>query len=72
MMTRPDDEPVAREHLEPEERDPEATTEDVAEQSRAANPSENGDVPVHLGDDASEWDAVEQSRLVELEDEDYR
>jgi hypothetical protein len=71
-MTVPDDDRVPEEHLEPGERDPEAAPEDVAEQARLARPAENGDVEIHLGDDASEWDAVEQSRIVELEDEDYR
>ena len=71
-MTRPDDDQVPREHLEPNERDPEAAPEDVAEQSRAANPSENGEPEVHLVDDANEWDTLEQSRIVELEDEDRR
>jgi hypothetical protein len=71
-MTVPDDDREPRAHLEPGERDPEAAPEDVVEQSRPAHPAENGDVEVHLGDDASEWDAVEQSRVVELEDEDYR
>lgn len=71
-MTVPDDDQVTHEHLEPDERDPEATPADVAEQSRAANPSENGEAEVHVGDDASEWDAVEQSRIVQLEEEDYR
>ena len=54
------------------ERDPEAAPEDVAEQSRPAYPAENGDVEIRLGDYVSEWDAVEQARIVELEDEDYR
>ena len=71
-MTMPDDDPVARDHLEPDERDLEAAPGDVAEQARAADPTENGEPVVHLGDDVSEWDAVEQARIVELEDEDYR
>jgi hypothetical protein len=85
-MTVPDDDRVPREHLEPGERDPEAAPEDVAEQGPPPPPAakgdgakhhsdqatENGDEDIHLGDDASEWDAVEQSRVVDLEDEDYR
>jgi hypothetical protein len=65
----PDDRSAA-DHLEPGEREPEASPEDVVEQAAAADPSEE-EPAVHLGDDASEWDAIEQSRVVHLED-DYR
>lgn len=71
-MTVPDDDRTPHAQLEPAERDPEAAPEDVAEQARPADPAENGDVEVHPGDDVNEWDAVEQSRVVDLEDEDYR
>jgi hypothetical protein len=71
-MTTPDDELVVRNHLDPDERDLEAAPEDVAEQSRAADPTENGEPVIRLSDEVSEWDAIEQARIVELEDEDYR
>jgi hypothetical protein len=71
-MTTPDDELVVRDHLDPDERDLEAAPEDVAEQSRAADPTENGEPVIRLSGEVSEWDAIEQARIVELEDEDYR
>lgn len=71
-MTVPDDDRLPPAHLEPGERDLEAAPEDVAEQARLAHPAENGDVEIRLGDYVNEWDAVEQARIVELEDEDYR
>jgi hypothetical protein len=74
-MTTPDDDLVVRNHLDPDERDLEAAPEDVAEQSRTADPTDNGDQPVirlSHSHEVSEWDAIEQARVVELEDEDYR
>ncbi len=70
-MTVPDDDRVPGDHLEPEVRDPEAPPEDVAEQETPADPAEEADEPVQVGNEASEWDAIEQARIVEL-DEDYR
>jgi hypothetical protein len=69
-MSTPDDR-LAEDHLEPEEREPEASPEDAAEQARPADPADNGDQDVKVGDEASEWDVVEQSRVVKLDDE-YR
>ncbi len=69
-MSMPDD-LRPEEHLEPEERDPEAPPEDAAEQATPADPSEEREEPVRVGNEASEWDAIEQSRVVELDDE-YR
>jgi hypothetical protein len=71
-MTTPDDDLVASDHLDPDERDLEAAPEDVAEQARAAVPTENGEPAIRLSHEVSEWDAIEQARIVELEDEDYR
>jgi hypothetical protein len=65
------DDLTPEEHLEPEFRDPEAPPEDVAEQSTPADPTEEREEPVHVDHEASEWDAIEQARIVELDD-DYR
>jgi hypothetical protein len=70
-MTMPDDDRVPFEHLEPEERDLETPPEDAAEQATPADPGEREDEPVRILYEVSEWDAVEQSRVVDLED-DYR
>ncbi len=69
-MSTPDDR-LAVEHLEPDEREPEASPEDVAEQAALADPFQDEDEPVHVDAEASEWDVVEQARIVDLED-DYR
>ena len=68
-MTTPDD-VVPGDHLDPEERDPEAPPEDAAEQATPAEPGV-GDAEVHRGLEVSEYDAVEQARIVEVDD-DYR
>jgi hypothetical protein len=64
---RPHDDREPEGHLEPEERDPEASPEDVVEQVTSAEPTE--DEPVHLDTEVNEWDAVEQARVVELGDD---
>ncbi|HEY7223151.1 MAG TPA: hypothetical protein VH561_06000 [Micromonosporaceae bacterium] len=69
-MSVPDDR-TAEDHLVPEERDPEASPEDVAEQATPADPGEGAEPEIHVNVEASEWDAIEQARVVELED-DYR
>ena len=69
-MTMPDEDRVPGSHLEPDDRDLEAPPEDAAEQARPADPGL--EVPErHRGNDVNEWDAVEQARVVELDD-DYR
>lgn len=68
-MTAPDDEfTTLDEHLEPVVRDLEAPVDDAAEQSIPANPS---DVPVlpRTSFEADEYDAIEQSRVVDLDDD---
>jgi hypothetical protein len=59
------------EPLTKEERDPEASPEDLQEQIIVAVPGEEEDEPPHLTGEVNEWDAVEQARVVEF-DEDYR
>ena len=71
----PDEDRVPGTPLGPEDRDPEAPQEDAVEQARTVDPGED-DVVSHRGLDVTghevnEWDAVEQSRIVEV-DEDYR
>jgi hypothetical protein len=70
-MVEPDEEFIEPGvHLEPEERDLEAPPADLVEQATPANPTEEPE-EVHRGLEVAEWDAVEQSRVVELDDE-YR
>ncbi len=70
-MTMPDEDRVPYEHLKPEERDLEAPPEDAAEQALPVDPDVPDDEPVRILYEVSEWDAVEQSRVVDIEDE-YR
>jgi hypothetical protein len=70
-MAQPEEEFQAPDgHLDPEERDIEAPAADAAEQATPANPAD-APVEVHRGLEVGEWDAVEQARVVELDD-DYR
>lgn len=72
-MARPEEEFfVERDHLEPEERDIEAPAPDVVEQATPADPSDDLTQEVHRGLEVNEWDAVEQARVVEFDDDDYR
>jgi hypothetical protein len=54
--------------LNPDERDPEAPPEDALEQAIPANPADRAD-PVRRGPEVGEWDAIEQSRVVDLDEE---
>jgi hypothetical protein len=56
--------------LRPDERDPEAPDADLAEQATLADPAQRPSA-VNRGPEVDEWDAIEQSRVVELDD-DYR
>jgi hypothetical protein len=56
--------------LEPDIRDIEAPPADAQEQAIPINPAEGGQAP-HVPFEVDEWDALEQSRVVELDD-DYR
>jgi hypothetical protein len=69
-MTTPNEDLVLTDHLEPEDRDPEAPSEDALEQATPANPVD-APVEVHRGLEVNEYDAVEQAHVVDL-DEDYR
>ncbi|MFV2105767.1 hypothetical protein [Micromonospora sp. LOL_015] len=71
-MTYPDEDIAPGDHLAPEERDPETPADDAVEQSVVANPVEQ-QPEVHRGLEVDDWDAVEQSRIVDLDDDDgYR
>ena len=61
------EEPETGTGLEPQPRDIEAPEADAWEQATPARPAEQPAVP--STGDVSEWDAVEQSRIVELDDE---
>lgn len=69
-MTRPEEDLAPSDHLEPEERDLETPADDAVEQAIVANPADR-DADVRRGLEVGEWDAVEQARVVDV-DEDYR
>lgn len=69
-MSVPDEDLAPGHHLGPEERDPEAPEVDAFEQATPANPTDEP-VEVHRGLEVDEYDAVEQARIVDLDD-DYR
>ena len=69
-MAQPEEDVTLEDHLYPDERDPEASPPDVVEQATAADPAD-GTEEVHRGLEVSDWDAVEQARVVSF-DEDYR
>jgi hypothetical protein len=65
--TRPDEELAP---VEPAERDPEAPAPDAAEQAVAAYPGqEAGRTTPSRALEVGEWDAVEQSIVVDLDDD---
>ena len=69
-MTNPDDDREPEDHLEPDERELEASPEDVVEQVAPADPAEEEeDEPVRVRNEVNEWDAVEQARIVDLDDD---
>ena len=70
-MAQPEDEFDVQDHLDPQERDLEAPSEDAVEQATPANPVDGPPGEVHRGLEVGEWDAVEQARTVDLDDE-YR
>lgn len=70
-MTRPEDELVVGDHLDPDERDIEAPPADAAEQAAPVEPEDHNEpaAPPQRGLEVGEWDAFEQSIVVDLEDE---
>jgi hypothetical protein len=73
IMTRPDEDLAAgeREDLAVTDRDLEAPPEDAAEQAAPVRPAEGAERPdeVHRRLEVGEWDAVEQSIEIDLEDD---
>lgn len=69
-MANPDEDFALEDHLAPEERDPEAPQEDAVEQATALDPADR-EPEVRRGLEVDEWDALEQARVVNLDDE-YR
>ena len=70
-MTRPDEDLAPEDrpgHPDSESLELEAPAADVAEQSVLANPAEEPPEP-RRGLEAGEWDALEQSIVVDLDDE---
>jgi hypothetical protein len=59
-MTRPDEDRVPEDHLAPEERDPEASPEDAAEQARLREPGLDQQEPT-----------TDEERLVASNGDDY-
>jgi hypothetical protein len=59
------------EHLEPDERDIEAPSEDALEQATLADPAELPE-EIHRGLEVPEADALDQARVVEFGDDAYR
>lgn len=70
-MGQPDEDFAPSDHLTPDERDPEAPPADAVEQATVAGPVD-GDTEPHRGLEVADWDAVEQSRVVATDEDDYR
>ncbi|MFG2038663.1 hypothetical protein [Dactylosporangium sp. NPDC048998] len=69
-MTQPDEELLTLDdRLDPDVRDPEASPADAAEQALPANPLERPQTPHSRPWEANEYDAIEQDREVDLNDE---
>lgn len=72
-MTRPDEDVAPGDHLEPDERDIEAPTTDAAEQADPVQAEDGGGswrgVEPSRELEVGEWDAMEQSVIVDLDDE---
>jgi hypothetical protein len=69
-MAGRDEDFALEDHLAPEERDPEAPQEDAMEQATVVDPADL-EPEVRRGLEVDEWDALEQARIVGLDDE-YR
>ncbi|GAB3819117.1 hypothetical protein [Micromonospora zhanjiangensis] len=68
-MSQPGEDFQPGDHLTPDERDPEAPADDAQEQATLADPNSDGDADPHRGLEVDDWDAMEQARVVGLEDE---
>jgi len=70
-MTEPDEDLLTLEStFDPDERDIEAPDADAVEQATPVNPADKPEV-IRVPFEANEYDAIEQARVVDLDDE-YR
>lgn len=69
-MTAPEDEFTPADHLDPDERDPEAPIGDAVEQSVPADPGE-APAEIHRGLEVDEFDAIEQGQPVTQDPDEY-
>lgn len=67
-MTQPEEEVAPSDQLDPTDRDLEAPRVDAAEQATPVAPVEDP-IEVRRGWDVGEWDAFEQSIVVDLDDD---
>ncbi|RKN46470.1 hypothetical protein [Micromonospora endolithica] len=70
-MGQPDEDFTPSDHLDPEERDPEAPPADAVEQATSLDPGEV-DAEPHRGLEVADWDAMEQARVVGADEDEYR
>lgn len=71
IMAQPSEDFAPTDHLTPEERNPEAPADDAFEQATVADPSQDEPTP-RVGLEVDDYDSVEQSRVVGLDEDDYR
>lgn len=69
-VSQPGEDFAPSDHLTPDERDPEASPNDVLEQATVADPNAEQDGDPHRGLEVNDWDALEQARMVG-QDDDY-
>ncbi|TDC65435.1 hypothetical protein E1258_05570 [Micromonospora sp. KC207] len=70
-MGQPDEDFTPSDHLAAEERDPEAPAADAVEQAASTDPADGEGEPSR-GLEVSDWDAMEQARVVAGDEDDYR
>ncbi|MEV4845244.1 hypothetical protein AB0K20_18785 [Micromonospora matsumotoense] len=70
-MGQPDEDFIPSDHLDPQERDPEAEPADAVEQAAVIGPDET-DAEPHRGLEVADWDAMEQARVVTTDEDEYR
>ncbi|WP_229398944.1 hypothetical protein [Micromonospora okii] len=70
-MAQPEEDFAPSDNLAPEERDPEAPAADAVEQATSTDPGD-GDAEPSRGLEVDDWDAMEQARVVGVDEDDYR
>ncbi|HLU32492.1 MAG TPA: hypothetical protein VKZ74_00510 [Natronosporangium sp.] len=70
-MTGPEDELALDDHLHPDERDIEAPSVDAAEQATTVGPNDGAQpvAPLRRSLEVGEWDAFEQSIVIDIDDD---